>query len=497
VTAELDCGLAVRIGPRLGADTSRTVTRFFVAGQEGVGGGESRAADVITRLLALDDDDVERSLDDVMTRFATRHADFVTTLNEHADWVAHRLPPGVSLSPERRLLLGAIFTHEFSVEAAALCNPSMVPHPDQSGLLDGSIRFVMSARGIGEGHRSSIGFWTGQVDAAGRVRMDERGAFPVVGTVGAADLDREVMQGKLRELGDDGESTAFILSRLAERFSPAELDTVLEALHFEVATRHTADETIARFRTAAEATYSATFPATTDLSERVLWPTVSFEAQGMEDARFVRFVDDDGRVTYYATYTAYDGRHIGQQLLETQDFRTFDMSPVVGDAATGKGLALFPRRIDGRYVALSRWDRESNSVATSHNVRRFDGSVVCQTPTRPWELLQLGNCGSPIETEAGWLVLTHGVGAMRTYSLGALLLHLDDPTKVIGALSDPLLTPTAGEQDGYVPNVVYTCGAMAHADTLVVPYGIADGAIGFATVPIGALLDRMVSASSA
>jgi len=208
----------------------------------------------------------------------------------------------------------------------------------------------------------------------------------------------------------------------------------------------------------------------------------------MEDARFVRFDHDDGRVVYYATYTAYDGGHISQQILETTDFRRFTSSPLVGNAARNKGVALFPRRVGGRFAALSRWDRECNSVAFSDNVRQWPSAVPVQVPTRVWEVLQLGNCGSPIETDAGWLVVTHGVGPMRTYSIGALLLDLEDPTVVVSRLREPLLTPDRDEQDGYVPNVVYSCGALVHADTLVLPYGIGDAAIGIATVPMPDLL---------
>jgi predicted GH43/DUF377 family glycosyl hydrolase len=491
MSGPVDCGLAVRSGQRLRPDASRTVTRLFVAGQEEVGGGESRAAGVIARLLALEEHDVECALEDVMARFGERHQRFSDTLVDHADRVVHRVGPGVKLSTARRLLLGATFTHEYAVEAAALCNPSIVLHPDQSGVPGGAARFIMSVRGIGEGHRSSIGFRTGLVGSDGVVLIDQPGAFPVVGVVGAASLDREVMQGRLRELGHDGESLAFVLDLLHDRFSLGELERALDTLRSELATRHRADETIALVRTVAHSTYSASFSPDTGISERVLWPATSIESHGMEDARFVRFVEDDGQVTYYATYTAYDGSHVSQQLIETSDFVRFAISPVVGGAAANKGLALFPRRIGGQYVALSRRDRETNAIATSDNPRRWDRSVVCQVPARSWELIQLGNCGSPIETEAGWLVLTHGVGAMRTYSIGALLLDRDDPTKVLGQLAEPLLTPSPDEQNGYVPNVVYSCGALLHRDTLVLPYGIADGAIGVATISAPALLDRL------
>jgi predicted GH43/DUF377 family glycosyl hydrolase len=486
-----ECGLAVRTGQRLRPDASRTITRLFVAGQEDVGGGESRAAGVIARLIALHEDEVELAVEDVVARFGDRHLHFADTLLEHASRVAHRVSPAVRLSTSRRLLLGALFTHEFAIEAAALCNPSMVLHPDQSGMNDGGARFIMSVRGIGEGHRSSIGFRTGHIDVNGGVYLDHPGPFPVVGAIGDAPLDRHVTQSKLHELGDDGESTAFVLDQLGDHFSVAQLDRALAALHAELATRYTADETIARLRAVAMATYSATFSAQTDISERVLWPATVVESHGMEDARFVRFTDDAGQITYYATYTAFDGFRTSQQILATTDFATFRVSPTVGAAAWNKGLALFPRRVGGRYMALSRWDRETNSIASSDNIYQWDDPVRFQIPSLPWEVIQLGNCGSPLETDAGWLVLTHGVSAMRTYTIGALLLDRDDPTRVIGRLSQPLLTPARDEQDGYVPNVVYSCGGLVHRDTLVIPYGIADASIGIATVPLRELLDQL------
>ena len=220
---------------------------------------------------------------------------------------------------------------------------------------------------------------------------------------------------------------------------------------------------------------------------------MSVESKGMEDARFVRFVEDDGTVTYYASYTAYNGTDIGQQLLETKDFVRFTSSPMVGAAAANKGLALFPRRIGGRFAALSRSDRESNAIAYSENPRRWEHALACQVPTTSWEVVQLGNCGSPIETEVGWLVLTHGVGPMRTYTIGAILLDLADPTRILGRLHEPLLSPALDEQDGYVPNVVYSCGALLHAGTLVLPYGIGDSAIGVATVALDELLASLTS----
>ncbi len=389
------------------------------------------------------------------------------------------------------LLLGATFTSEYAIEGAALCNPSIVAHPDQADTAAGSLRFVMSVRGIGEGHRSSIGFRTGVVDTAGRATIDEPAPFAGTGRVSGALLDAAVFRGELGRVGNAGEAANYVFDALGDRFTRADLDERLDDLRANLSTRGHGERTVALIRTIAARFYAVEFPSDTSLSERVLWPAMDAEQAGMEDARFVRFVDDDGSVTYYATYTAYSGSRISQQLLETNDFRSFTSRPLVGKAAANKGLALFPRRIDGRYAAMSRSDRETNTVAFADHLAVWTSASPCQKPTEAWEVLQLGNCGPPIETDAGWLVLTHGVGPMRTYSIGALLLDLDDPTRVLGRLRRPLLSPTPDEQNGYVPNVVYSCGALVHADTLVIPYGIGDGAIGIATAPLPELLAAM------
>jgi predicted GH43/DUF377 family glycosyl hydrolase len=241
----------------------------------------------------------------------------------------------------------------------------------------------------------------------------------------------------------------------------------------------------------AASNYDTIFPEDSAIGERVLWPMGPTETHGMEDARFVRFVDDDGSVTYYGTYTAFDGVHVAPQLLETTDFRAFRITQLTGLAARNKGMALFPRRIGGRYVALSRWDRENNAIAFSDDCRAWGGPATLQSPEQPWELLQVGNCGSPLETTEGWLVLTHGVGPMRVYSIGAVLLDLDDPTRVVARLPEPLMVPDASEREGYVPNVLYSCGALLHGDTVVLPYGIGDAAIGVAVIRLPDLLDRL------
>jgi predicted GH43/DUF377 family glycosyl hydrolase len=473
------------------------MARLFVPGQEILANGESRAAGVIDRILAMPDDEVAATLEATLAGFAGRHRHFRATLEHHFELVAHRLAGRIALSPERRLLIGAYFTNEYAVEGAALLNPSIVLHPDQSGLLPGEARFVLSLRAVGEGHLSCIEFRTGVVDARSEVRIDDPGHVLVAGSRRPPLYERDLFRGKLAELGDYGESVAFVLDALPARFTPAELDVAVAVLGDQILTRSTAHDTIERIQQVALANYDTEFPEDSALGERVLWPMGPTESHGMEDARFVRFVDDDGTVTYYATYTAFDGVHVAPQLLETADFRTFRVTQLAGSAARNKGMAIFPRRIGGRYVALSRWDRESNAIVTSPDCRSWGPATTLQSPERPWELLQIGNCGSPLETSEGWLVFTHGVGPMRVYSIGAILLHLEDPSRVRARLPVPLMVPEDCERDGYVPNVLYSCGALLHGDTVVLPYGISDAAVSVAVVTLPELLNRLlVSAAS-
>jgi predicted GH43/DUF377 family glycosyl hydrolase len=349
----------------------------------------------------------------------------------------------------------------------------------------------MSVRGIGEGHRSSIGVRTGTVSPSGVVRFDPVGPFPHVGACQPGTHHRSVLHRKLAELGDDHENAAFVLDPLPSAFADHDLHRRVGALTTNAATRRNTVATVANLQRLATSSYRVEFPAAGALSERVLWPHAPAERQGMEDARFVRFTRDDGSSTYYATYTAFDGAACAQHLVATDDFVTFDVSAMAGAAAAGKGLALFPRKVGGRYAALSRFDRETNWVARSDDLRCWDSATSIQTPERAWEVLQLGNCGSPIETEHGWLVLTHGVGPMRTYSVGAILLDLDEPEVVRACTREPLLTPGERQHGGYVPNVLYSCGALAHGDLLVVPYGVGDQRIEVATLSVAGVVASM------
>jgi predicted GH43/DUF377 family glycosyl hydrolase len=443
------------------------------------------------RILAIPEGEVHDVLAKTLAAFSHRHTDFEGVLERHFGLVAHLAGPG-PLSRERKLLIGSYYTNEYSIEGAALFNPSIVVGPNQDGVGPGQSRFVMSLRAVGEGHISSIEFRTGVVDAGGSLAFDRPGPRLVTGSRTAPRwYDKRLFKAKLIELAAGNELAWTVLETLPERFSLSELEQSLISLEANGPPVAISFETIKLIRVLAASSYITTFPDGSTLSERVLFPAGPHETRGMEDARFVRFVDDDGRVTYYATYTAYDGFEIMPQLIETDDFLSFRIGTLNGPAAQNKGMALFPRRIGGKYVMLSRRDRENLHLATSSEVGHWADVTALHQPTRPWELMQIGNCGSPVETAAGWLVITHGVGPMRRYVLGALLLDLDDPSQVVSHLREPLLEPEESEREGYVPNVVYSCGGMLNGDVLVLPYGLSDGAVGVANIAIPELLAQL------
>jgi predicted GH43/DUF377 family glycosyl hydrolase len=482
---------------RLLPDARRVLAKPYSPGEEMPVAGPSRAALLMERILAIPEAVVAAVLTGVLAKFSGRHRGYEELLECHFELVAHLVESTALLSRERRLLIGAYFTNEYSVEAAALFNPSIVLGPDQEGSRTGERRFVMSLRAVGEGHLSSIEFRSGSIDAAGELSFDPLGPYLVGGhRTQPSRYDKRLFGAKLGELGVGNELAGRVLDPLSELFTHAELEASLEALEAHGPPAAIWFETVKIIRVLASSNYVTTFPASSALSERVIFPAGPNETRGMEDARFVRFVDDDGTVTYYATYTAYDGFQIIPQLIETDDFRSFRISTLNGAAAQNKGMALFPRKIDGRYLILSRKDRENLHIGSSTNVRFWNEASELYRPSNPWELLQIGNCGSPLETEAGWLVLTHGVGPMRQYALGALLLDLEDPTKVIAGLKEPLLIADETEREGYVPNVVYTCGALIHEDKLLLPYGISDAAVAIATIPLASLLSNLGAAAA-
>jgi predicted GH43/DUF377 family glycosyl hydrolase len=479
-----------RLDPTLLPDPRRVIVRLFVPGEDAAL-VRTRAAGLVGRIAHLDDAEIERLLVDTLQRFEGRHHDLAATFQHHYDLVRHRVIEGSELSPAARQLVGAYFSHEYAVEAAALCNPSMVPHPDQSNLDKGQLRVAISLRQIGEGHVSSIGFATAVIGPGTRLDLADRSGPTVAGQPGSARHRRDLLAAGLADDGLDNEVSATVLASLPERFEDDEFDRALAGIPLDLLVRATAQQTVEQLRRTITASYAVTFPTGSALHQRVLWPTMPPESNGMEDARFVRFVDLDGDVSFRATYTAYDGRGIRARLLSTAELRRFEITPLRGPGARNKGMALFPRPVGGRDLALCRSDGETLGLTTLDEQHRWRRPTPLRSPRRGWGLVQIGNCGSPIETDHGWLVLTHGVGPMRRYAIGALLLDRDQPDQVIAELPGTLLDPGAHERDGYVPNVVYSCGALAHDGTLWLPYGISDARVGFACAPVAALIDAM------
>jgi len=391
---------------------------------------KTRANHIVDRVLALDPEAVAHQLADVLENFQGRHRNLLETFEARADVMEQALAAHGIFSNVQRQLIGAYFLNEYSFEASALFNPSIVPHPDQSDAPKGGLRFVLSLRAVGEGHVSSLTFRAGTIAADGSLSVD-----PTARLASSPRINRRVS-------GPDGD-----LIELT--FNPEE-----------------------------------------ELSERVIFPVTESQSNGIEDARFVDFSDGD-RKLYYATYTAYSGRAIRSELIETKDFLSFRMSPLRGAASQNKGMALFPRRIAGKYAMIARQDNENLYLIYSDDLNTWEGGQAILKPEFPWEFVQIGNCGSPIELDEGWLLLTHGVGPVRKYSIGAALLDKNDPSKVLARSREPLLRPEPSEREGYVPNVVYTCGAMRHNDQIILPYAVSDTFSNFATIKISTLLDAM------
>jgi predicted GH43/DUF377 family glycosyl hydrolase len=388
---------------------------------------KTRANHIVERVLGLAPEAARQQLTDVLDNFQGRHRNLLQTFASRAVEMEDALAPHTVLTTTQRYLVGAYFLHEYSFEASALFNPSIVRHPDQSGAPAGGCRFVLSLRAVGEGHISSLTFRSGTIAADGNVAIDAT-------------------------------------TRLAS--APEVTDRVACANGDEVA---------------------VSFNPETDLSERVIFPVTPAQANGIEDARFVLF-EDDGVRTYYATYTAYSGRAIRSELIETTDFRSFRMTPLTGPASRNKGMSLFPRKINGRFAMIGRQDNENLYLIYSDDLYTWDDGEPFLQPLHPWEFVQIGNCGSPIELDEGWLLLTHGVGPIRKYSIGAVLLDKNDVARVIGRSREPLVRPDPTEYEGYVPNVVYTCGALLQGDQIVLPYGVSDTFTNFATIDVPALL---------
>ena len=479
---------AKRTGVVLRPNNTRVVIRPFQPASE------HRIERILGRVAALSEAEVDLLLEDVMQEFRDRHQRTRQFFLDRFEQIRKHLLTDQSLSENRRLLMGAYFTQEYALESAALFNPSMVWHPDQSGLPDGWRRFILSLRATGEGHISSITFRSGVIDGQNQIRLDEPTRF-----VTAPELvhntvyDKNLFARKLVELGIDSSFADQVLETLGDRFTGDELQRSIDRGLHQSRPRHREYEPVAHhMQTLLQANYELSFSPELNLSERIIFPSSPTETNGIEDARFVEFHEEDGSIRYYATYTAFDGKVILPQILETEDFLRFKASTLNGPEVRNKGLALFPRKVNGLYAMLSRQDNENIYLMYSDMLHFWYTKEQIAKPTYGWEFVQLGNCGSPLETEAGWLVLTHGVGPMRKYAMGAFLLDINDPSRLIGRLEEPLLEPNANEREGYVPNVVYSCGAVIHNDELIIPYAMSDYASSFATIPVDQVLDAML-----
>lgn len=472
-------------GVELRPDPARVVADLFLPG-ESTPGSSSRAEQVIARVRVLPDALVATVVAEVEAEFGTRHDALAATLRSNAD----KVDVG-ELDESRRRLLGAVFTAERAIEGAAVCNPSAVRHPDQTGVPTGGLRVVIALRSIGEGHISAISFCTAVIGPGRDWTFDER-RLPVAGgvvTEGVWAIDH--LRRAVEYGGQIAEISHAVIQKLPAEVRGADIRRAIDELPGEFFARRDSRERVEAIRLIARSAYDVHFAVDTDLSQRVLLPTADEERRGMEDARFVRFVDDDGAAEYRASYTAFDGRDISSRLITTTDFEHFHVRRLIGSAALTKGMAFFPRRIGGRLLALTRSDGEHILLARSDDGLEWDDEAVVVGPAALWDIVQLGNCGAPIETDRGWLVLTHGVGPMRRYSLGAVLLDLEDPTRIVARLDSPLLEPMGALQDGYVPNVVYSCGGLVHDGVLWVPHGVGDGRVRVVSIVLTELLERM------
>ncbi len=476
-----------RRSERILGDPRRVIARLHVPGSP------QRIDRIVQRVLALPEASAAALLEQVMLDFASRHRNIDQIFMRHLKAVKDHLPEGARMSATKHKLIGAYFTMEYSIESAALFNPSIVAHPDQSGTAAGALRFILSLRATGEGHISSIVFRSGILNAENLLAFDPISDYVETPRLQLNPLyDRHLFELKLNEMDACNATTAWVLDRLPDIFNYSALKEALSEFQEQqdpCGARQA--EALDLIDWLAHCNYETTFRSEFPICERVIFPVSKSESGGIEDARFVRFTDDDGEVAYYATYTAYNGFNILPQLIETKDFVTFSIITLNGRAVQNKGMALFPHRINGRYAMLSRQDGENNHIMFSDHLHFWQESEIIQEPERPWEFIQVGNCGSPLETKAGWLVLTHGVGPMRQYCIGAMLLDLDNPAKIIARLEEPLLTPREQEREGYVPNVVYTCGAIIHNDALVIPYAMSDVHSGIATIGVKDLIGCM------
>ncbi len=475
---------------RFSPDFRRVILRYFDLNPD-------RVISLIEKIIPLTEEEAQGALNSTLRDFAKRHRSITRKFLENYGRVKAiadaRNIEHDDLSMTKKLLIGSFFSLEYSIESAAFFNPSVLESPDQTGLEEGCKRIIVSFRATGEGHISSLVFRSGIIDKEKNLNF-----LPVNRYVEEPEIvKRHVYQkndfiNKLREMNVTEEHILLVMNRLGDQFIYGELLNAVDGILNE---KHSYDSerkrSISEIVWLAESHYEIEFSKDTEISERVIFPISYSERKGIEDARFVKFIEDDGRTLYYGTYTAYDGHTVIPKLIETRDFYNFKIRPLHGVGAQNKNLALFPRKIKGRYAMLSRIDGINSYVGLSENINIWDAPILIQTPQSFWEYIQIGNCGSPIETKEGWLIITHGVGPMRQYSLGASLFDLDDPTKQIARLSEPLLAPNEEEREGYVPNVVYSCGSIIHDGFLLLPYAMADTQSAFALVNVEELLAKL------
>lgn len=476
-----------RLPIRLEGDDRRVILRPFVM-------SNGRVRTLFERLDAMPEQEVAVLLAEVSASFSDRHAKLAESFQEHFKLGVELTGWNPRWSRSRQTLAGAYLTMEYAVDSAALFNPSIVAHPDQSGLPRGAVRFLMSLRATGEGHVSSIVFRTGTITPDLNVSIDP--LPPKLSRARAAPdqaYERPLFGRKLGEMGVDAVIIERVLQNVPERFTLRELSNAVEKVRPEMAGMPHSGESLKTILFLAQSNYHIDLEPGTPLSELVIFPMSADESRGIEDLRMVRFVEDDGSVLHYGTYNAYNGFRTLPMMMCCRDFQRIEIHSLNGAAAMNKGMALFPRRIGGNYVMCSRIDGENLFISYSNSVYFWQHAERLIAPKYPWELMQIGNCGSPIETPQGWLLLTHGVGPMRCYAIGAMLLDLNDPLKVIGHLREPLIAPLGEEREGYVPNVVYTCGAMVHGDHLLIPYAQADKSTGISAVRLSQLIDRLLT----
>ena len=472
-----------RIDKKFIPDHSRVIVKPHVPK------GDERIQRIITRVLNLSEEKVSEILDRVVISFSNRHKNIWDAFDKNFNEIKRYIPENIQMTNNRRALLGAYFSMEYSIQSAAFFNPSIVAHPDQSGLPDGSLRFILSFRSVGEGHISSIEFRSGVVDKNCEFLFDKVSRYAERPSVASNPVyDKSTFFMKLAEMRkQECAISKQVHELLAEEFLLSDLIGVLQMV-IDPCSKEIGESIM----WLANSNYELQFKLDQELSEKIIFPASPNDSNGLEDARFVRFVDDDGSVTYYATYTAYNGHNILPQIIETKDFLTFKMITLNGEFSKNKGMALFPRKIDGKYMMISRVDGENLFLMSSDNLHFWHHAELLREPDAGWEFVQIGNCGSPIETEMGWILLTHGVGPMREYSIGVTLLDIDNPLQIIGNSIEPLLVCNSDEREGYVPNVVYSCGAIIHNDSLIMPYAMSDTCSGIITTSVSDLFNNIM-----